>query len=57
MLWLRVRWKCGKAEQNGGRGVAKLPWRFGRLILETGSLDSIEDLVQVWDHEFLLDST
>lgn len=51
---MRVRWRYGEAEENGG--LAKLPWRLGELTMEMGLPDSIEDLIQVEDHEILVAS-
>lgn len=42
---MRIRWRFEKAEKVGG--LAKLPWRLGQMTMETGSPDSIEDLVEI----------
>lgn len=49
---MRVRWKCGKVDKNGG--FAKLLGRLRGLSMETELPDSIEVLVKVEYHEFLV---
>lgn len=49
-MWVRCRYK--KAEEN--EGLAKFPWRLGKLTMETRLPDSIEDLLEVGDHKFFV---
>lgn len=43
LMWVRGEWE-----------LAKLPWRLGELTMKTGLPESIDKLIEVGNHKFLV---